>query len=207
MCMETKENKIDNVDIIDSNDSINNVNTSELFTKTSIDEFHRISKSNSTSPSHIPKTFKEQFYFKSDGSFWVYNNNVWVNVSSVIKTAASSGTSPASVSEQSISGLGFTPKIIILKANKSVDPDSFTLSSMSIGNATSTSNQHCLISFWRAGTINKPLQSASSNLVNLIGTDGASDVVGNLKSLDSDGFTIDWTTTNEKCDYIWEAIG
>ena len=34
----------------------------------------------STTPTYIPKSFADQFYFKSDGTFWVYINGTWTNI-------------------------------------------------------------------------------------------------------------------------------
>src|ERR1035438_3432327 len=40
----------------------------------------KIKQAQSASPTYIPTSFADQFYFKSDGTFWVYINGTWVNI-------------------------------------------------------------------------------------------------------------------------------
>jgi hypothetical protein len=40
----------------------------------------KIKQAQSTSPTYIPQSFADQFYFKSDGTFWVYINGTWTSI-------------------------------------------------------------------------------------------------------------------------------
>jgi len=56
----------------------------EIFLKSSIDSIYKLLKLNTTVPTYIPKSFKEQFYLYYDGAttykLYVYVANSWKSV-------------------------------------------------------------------------------------------------------------------------------
>lgn len=157
-------------------------------------------------PNYKPKDFHEQLAIYN-GILYCYINGSWVALNTSTQYKVGYGTGPSSPGTQAITGIGFTPKMVIINANKSTDPDSFTISARSYGHASSTSDEYCTTEYWRAGAINLPIQAIAAHLVNLIGTDGVADCVADLNSLDSDGFTLNWTTATIACDYVYECYG
>lgn len=124
--------------------------------------------------------------------------------------AVGSGTRAATTGTLSLTGLGFTPKLIIFKAWKGGASASYTdesLASHSYGHAKSSSDDHCHTFFFRAGGIMAWINTQSDNLVRLIGIDGDDDVICDFVSMDEDGFTINWIIANDSCNYMYEAFG
>jgi len=206
--MEEKD-KIQNVQLPVDNKILSTEEMQGLDNATIFDKLRRLNLKNTNAPTHTPQSFQEQFYLQDGGFLWVYMNGTWVKINPTPATqiAVGYGASPTSNGTQAITGVGFTPKLILVYANKVDDPDQYTISSHSRGHASTTADPYCLIYFYRAGAINKDMQSASAHLVDLIGTDGARKAVADLDSIDADGFTFDWTTTTIACDYMWECIG
>jgi hypothetical protein len=65
-----------------------------------INSLLNIKQAQSGTPAYTPKSFSDQFYFKSDGTLWVYINNVWVQTGAG-NTIQTIGTSLPSASTYS----------------------------------------------------------------------------------------------------------
>ena len=182
-----------------------------------LDDLRSLFKTHSSIPTHTPKKLIDCIYFYHDNAstyrIYVYLNNEWKysNLSTgQTPTAVGSGTRAATTGEQSFTGFGFTPTLVIFKAWKGGASSSYTdesLASHSYGHAKSSSDDHCHTFYFRAGAIMAWINYNTDNLVNLIGIDGNADVVCDFVSMDEDGFTIDWTTANDSCNYMYEAFG
>jgi len=134
-----------------------------------------------------------------------------------VNCKAGSGTQPSTTGTQAITGLGFTPKAVIMG---SVGNTASTVvaaeARLSYGFATAT-NQ--IFSMWMGDLDNvTPTTNASrtstTSLVAMAnpaasGTTSTLLAEATLSSLDSDGFTLNWTTVADTTarEYIWAAIG
>jgi hypothetical protein len=203
------ENNIQNIEgdnIIGIQDIIN----TPFQEPTSIKDISGFIEVLSSVPTFIPKTFYDSIKIYN-GSIYVYNQNTesWITQGQT-NYAVGSDSRAASTGNQSFTGLGFVPKLVIFKAWKGGASASYTdedLASHSQGHAKSSSDNSCHTFFWRAGSILAWINSQSSNLIRLVGADGYDDVIANLVSMDSDGFTINWATANNTCYFMWEAFG
>ena len=69
----------------------------DLFNQKTIDSLYKLIKGNTSNPTGVPKTFKDQFYFKTDGTVYVYIDGTWSVIGSGNMTQTS-GTSLPSAS-------------------------------------------------------------------------------------------------------------
>ena len=102
------------------------------------------------------------------------------------------------IGDQAITGLGFEPSCLIVIA-KAVGSNS----SIVWGVASSSDNQRAMENYYNGSG-----WSVSINNIQFIVTrdTSANFARGNLKSFDSDGFTIDWDEVDVTVSFIWIAF-
>lgn len=147
-------------------------------------------------------------WFKQHNHDGINSSIVSNSGSGVSSFKVGTGTSPASTGTQAITGVGFRPRLIIFKAWKGTASASYideNLASHSYGHATSPSDDYCHVFSWRAGSILAWGNYQAAHLVQLYNEAGSAAIVGDLQSLDSDGFTLNWTKTDEQANFMWEA--
>jgi len=119
-------------------------------------------------------------------------------------------TAPTSNGTQAISGLGFQPKLVIVMGVETADVNTSDYR-MHYGAATSSvaGDQWAVSGF---SNDNQATSDASRFLntgvvVGLASTGQSMQCVAELDSIDSDGFTLNWTTTSAAVDFIYIALG
>jgi len=119
-------------------------------------------------------------------------------------------TAPTTNQTQAISGLGFTPKFVriigIDTSNSIVDDYELCIGAASGSGATEQFGFSC-VSLDNLGTSDTFKAFDDGVLVNLAASSSTHVCVATLDSFDSDGFTLDWTTTSTAVTFIYMAMG
>jgi hypothetical protein len=129
--------------------------------------------------------------------------------------AAGSGLQPAATGTQAISGLGFSPKAVLLvSVGQTAQTTTQSEAKFSVGGCDRTRIGHAI-----AGSTNGVTPSVcvtNEDTINLLtsftpnATAASSSVEAQatLNSIDIDGFTLNWTTADAtQREYIWLAFG
>lgn len=196
---QTSTEQVETVDIspeVTSNDILSDVQTEDNTFRSPI-----IARAD-TPTNPIPKTFKEQFYFKTDGTLWINMDGTWEQfVTPTSNVATGNGTSPASISTQDIT-CGFRPKVIQIKAET---PDVGT----SFGTASGTANeaQQVIPSYVETTGSTYLRNTLTTAYIVQIGDHAANYILGKISFISNDMFRINWTQTDDTCGYIWTAWG
>lgn len=106
--------------------------------------------------------------------------------------AVGSDSRNATTGTQSITGIGFTPKLVKIIAVYAANPGGH-----SVGHATTTSNEFS-ISVRPDGTV-----TFSNSYI--IDSRGTGNNLAELNSLDSDGFTLNWVTSTDLVNFGYEC--
>lgn len=132
-----------------------------------------------------------------------------------ISAAAGSGLQPTSTGTQAISGLGFSPKcVIILSVGQTAQTTAQNEARFCMGAADRTRQGYQI-----AGSSNNVTPSVSvtkydtSKVIaaispNATAASSTTDAEASINSIDSDGFTLNWTTADAtQREYLWIALG
>ena len=139
--------------------------------------------------------------FSGDGEK-IKAENIEGEVGSKAMTGFETRASSAGTGTQVVTGVGFKPKVVIIKAI--LENTDNGASSYGVGKASD--NMNVIYSFISAAL--NPRHARSSSLIIFIGdTDLANKSRASLVSLDSNGFTLNWTTMDVNAAFIWTAIG
>lgn len=147
-------------------------------------------------------------YRKDLNTLETYNGSAWeTNIST--KTAVGTFASPASTGNLAVTGLGFKPKMVKF----TVGLTSATSSFMVMGGGAMTSTSQYAYAWGARNSLNGRHTRAASTtqclaLLNISAGDVVSDgYVAQYVSMDSGGFTVNFTTTATGATIYWEAIG
>ncbi len=99
--------------------------------------------------------------------------------------------------DEVITGVGFKPKAVIVSAASTAN----TNCGMSIGFSDGTTDK-CIRNYYSGGWLHVVL----SNLV-AVYDEGGDDTVADISSLDTDGFTMDFTSMDESISYAYLCFG
>lgn len=100
-----------------------------------------------------------------------------------------------STGDDSTTGAGFTPDVVGLLSGMATAVDTNTNGNALMFGAADSSRQRCISGFdqHNVSTMNCGVQSDSSNILRLFDHSGTDDAIASLSSLDSDGFTINYS--------------
>ena len=119
-------------------------------------------------------------------------------------------TAPTSNGTQAISGLGFQPKLILILGAETndVNTDGYIIH-YGAASGTATGDQWVVSAFAddNQSTTDVSRYINTGVIVGLISTSQGMRCVADLDSIDSDGFTLNWTTTTSAVNFIYIALG
>jgi hypothetical protein len=132
-----------------------------------------------------------------------------------IQMAAGSGLQPTSTGTQAITGVGFPPKLVlIVTVMAAASSAAITNAAFCLGAADRTRQGYALAAHLSAQatsvTVNKQSTTTVIASVTPNATAGSSttNAEASLQSMDTDGFTLNWTTADAtQREYIWLAFG
>ena len=108
--------------------------------------------------------------------------------------AVGTGSRDSTTGTQAFIGVGFEPKMVIIKAVYAANPGG-----TSIGHATSTTDEGCIFT--------RPDGTVSYSTTDIIAAYGTDQNQATINSIDSDGFTLNWTASNDVVNFIYECFG
>lgn len=132
-----------------------------------------------------------------------------------IAMAAGSGLQPTSTGTQAISGLGFSPKaVLIVSVGQTAQTTAQTEARFSVGGADRTRQGHAVAGSLDAVTPSVCVTNEDTSHViscitpNATAASSSTHAQASMNSIDSDGFTLNWTTADAtQREYIWLAFG
>lgn len=122
------------------------------------------------------------------------------NAGGNFKVGKSDRDSSDGIGTQSITGVGFQPSAIIIKAALVNNADGAS----SLGFSTGSSSNYCMFRWKLSGGYRESINP--NNILIVGGADLTNETDAEIQSFDSDGFTINWTRMDTDCDFIWFAI-
>ncbi len=87
---------------------------------------------------------------------------------------------------QAVTGLGFTPKMLVIFGNVNGSTAGYT--SFGMGGVSGSTGTGCVF-------VSTTWNDSATNIISLIDSTGVNQAVATVQSLDSDGFTLSWTKT------------
>jgi len=130
-------------------------------------------------------------YIKESGT----GNTGWVAQSAGGgEYAVGDGSRGSTTGDQAITGVGFKPKLVVIKATYEATPGGW-----SIGRATGTSDEYC-----NYQNVDTEVGHSSAHVINITAT-GDNEAI--MKSIDDDGFTLTWSTSNDTIYFSYECFG
>jgi hypothetical protein len=113
----------------------------------------------------------------------------------------SSSRSSGSTGSQAITGVGFTPKMIVVQAVYAASDGS-----MSIGHATSPSGEFVVYQYNTNGVYYSGFSYVSGRIIYIQNPTGGTSSA-ELTSMDSDGFTLNWTGVSNNVNFMFQCYG
>lgn len=163
----------------------------------------------STARSAIPSPVEGMTIYREDiDAYETYTGSAWVN--KMTRAKVGTFTCPSSTGNNSVTGVGFTPKIVRFTVVPTSGSTTNSLSNQ--GSMDAAGNQWAIANASRHGVsesdtsaldTTKCLKSTSQSAGAAYGVD----IVAAYVSMDSDGFTMNFTTTSNSYSVMWEAIG
>ena len=113
----------------------------------------------------------------------------------VLETFAGFFTKRSGTGTQAITGFGFLPKAVKISMVENTATGQKVDENYSIGYGTSSTNRGCIIHTKHAGTDLGGERSSSTSIMGIMDNVGVVLEEADLDSMDSDGITLDWTTS------------
>lgn len=156
------------------------------------------------------------------GTFWdvltdTSNAQGYTLALSGIAAACGSGLQPTATGTQAVSGLGFSPKCVLIASIGNVAITNTTVANdakISVGGADRTRQGHAVAACTAAANPSVCVTKYdTTNIVTAVTANATAasstiDAQAALQSIDADGFTLNWTTADAtQREYIWLALG
>jgi len=151
----------------------------------------------SSTPTGDPKSFYGQVKIYN-GAFYIYDNSTGSWLSASPQYATGTLTDSGGTGNHAITGLGFQPKMISIYTQ-----EANTDGGQSWGSYTTTNGEQMTGKFWDGS--NWTSFSSTVNIIRSILSGGGAESLASVVSLDSDGFTINWSLVGGAPQCIWQA--